>query len=214
VSVRREHAKEGDILPDKVPPGRDNPLGRHMMRLGWPSYLIHGTNKPPAVGMRASAGCIRLYPEDIARIYELVPDGTKVTVVNQPYLLGWRGDSLYVQTYEPLEDDKRDWSDVPKSLRQNAVKPRATLWKRVAARADAIDWEGIREAAAKPRGVAMPAGPGRKADLAATVATAPRVRNAIPTGATWNGVEDQYAGDPEFARPADGEPAEHASTGP
>ena len=84
VSVRKEHAKEGDILPPTVPPGPDNPLGRHMMRLGWPSYLIHGTNKPPAVGMRASAGCVRLYPEDIALIFEAVPDGTKVTVVNQP----------------------------------------------------------------------------------------------------------------------------------
>ena len=94
VSVRKEHAKEGDILPPTVPPGPENPLGRHMMRLGWPSYLIHGTNKPPAVGMRASAGCVRLYPEDIAQIFEAVPDGTKVTVVNQPFLLGWQGDRL------------------------------------------------------------------------------------------------------------------------
>ena len=36
------------------------------MNLGWPSYLIHGTNKPAGVGMRSSHGCIRLYPEDIA----------------------------------------------------------------------------------------------------------------------------------------------------
>ena len=125
VSVRKEHEKEGDILPPTVPPGPDNPLGRHMMRLGWPSYLIHGTNKPPAVGMRASAGCVRLYPEDIALIFEAVPDGTKVTVVNQPVLLGWQGDRLLVQTYEPLDDDKRDWTDVPKSLRQKLKKPKA-----------------------------------------------------------------------------------------
>jgi L,D-transpeptidase ErfK/SrfK len=62
LSVRREHEKNGDPLPARVPPGPDNPLGRHAMRLGWPSYLIHGTNKPYGVGMRASAGCIRLYP--------------------------------------------------------------------------------------------------------------------------------------------------------
>jgi L,D-transpeptidase ErfK/SrfK len=198
VSVRQEHAKDGDILPEKVPPGPGNPLGRHVMRLGWPSYLIHGTDKPPGVGMRASHGCIRLYPEDIARLFESVPDGTKVTVVNQPYLIGWRGDSLYVQTYDPLEDDKRDWSDVAKSLRQKASKPKTALWKRVATDIKVIDWEAIRLAAAEPRGVAMPVGPGSKADLAAAVAAAPRVRNAIPNGATWNGVEDQYAGDPQF----------------
>ncbi len=201
VSVRQEHAKDGDILPDKVPPGPDNPLGRHMMRLGWPSYLMHGTNKPPAVGMRASAGCIRLYPEDIARIYDLVPDGTKVTVVNQPFVLGWRGDQLLVQAYEPMVDDQRDWSDVPKSLRQKAVKPKLTLWKRVAEHKDAIDWDGIRIAAAKPSGVAIAVGPGEGADLAAVIAAAPKVRNAIPAGANWNGVEDQYAGDPAFAKP-------------
>jgi L,D-transpeptidase ErfK/SrfK len=206
LSVRREHAKDGDILPDKVPPGRDNPLGRHMMRLGWPSYLIHGTNKPPAVGMRASAGCIRLYPEDIARIYELVPDGTRVTVVNQPYLLGWHGDRLLLQAFEPLVDDKRDWSDVPKSLRQKAKKPGTPHWKKVAQHADAIDWELIRHAAAEPRGIAIEVGPGAAQDLAALVANAPRVRNAIPQGSNWNGVEDQYAGDPQFGGQASASP--------
>jgi L,D-transpeptidase ErfK/SrfK len=214
LSVRREHEKEGDILPPKVPPGPENPLGRHMMRLGWPTYLIHGTNKPPAVGMRASAGCIRLYPEDIAQVYDLVQDGTKVTVVNQPYLLGWRGDELLVQAYEPLVDDKRDWTDVPKELKQKMRKPKQPLWKKVAEHADAIDWEAVSRAAAEPRGIAyaIGPGPGENRGLEAIVAAAPRVRNAIPVGATWNGVEDQYAGDPRFAKP-DEETDTAASTG-
>jgi len=203
VSVRQEHAKDGDILPDKVPPGPDNPLGRHMMRLGWPSYLIHGTNKPPGVGMRSSHGCIRLYPEDIEGLYESIPIGTRVTVVNQPYLLGWRGEQLLVQAYEPQDDDKRDWSDVPKALRQKAARPGAARWKKIAAHADSIDWEAIRLAAAKPRGIALPVGPGKPEGLEARVAQAPRVRNAIPKGATWDGVDDQYAGDPQFQKPQD-----------
>jgi len=181
------------------------------MRLGWPSYLMHGTNKPPAVGMRASAGCVRLYPEDIALIYEAVPDGTKVTVVNQPFVLGWRGDELLVQAYQPLEDDKRNWEDVPKALRQKLKKPKATLWKRVAEHDEAIDWEAVRAAAATPRGLAIPVGPGTASEIDALVARAPRVRNALPVGATWNGVEDQYAGDPQFAKPAGAEAAEAAT---
>ncbi|MEX0733183.1 MAG: L,D-transpeptidase family protein [Steroidobacteraceae bacterium] len=213
VSVRQEHAKDGDILPATVPPGPENPLGRHMMRLGWPSYLIHGTNKPPGVGMRASHGCIRLYPEDIARLFESVPDGTRVTVVNQPYLLGWRGDRLLVQTYEPLEDDKRDWSDVPTSLRQKTKKPKSPLWKKVAEHDESIDWDMVRGAAGEPRGIAFPVGPGTGRDLAATVGQARRVRNAIPAGATWDGVEDQYAGDPQFTKPSGGDEAK-ASTAP
>ena len=55
-SVRKEHREAGDPLPSKVPPGPDNPLGAHMMTLGWPSYLIHGTNKPYGVGLRSSHG--------------------------------------------------------------------------------------------------------------------------------------------------------------
>jgi L,D-transpeptidase ErfK/SrfK len=202
VSVRQEHAKDGDMLPDKVPPGPDNPLGRHMFRLGWPSYLIHGTNKPPGVGMRSSHGCIRLYPEDIEALYDSMPIGTRVTVVNQPYLLGWRGEQLVTQAYEPHEDDKRDWTDVPKALRRNAMKPRGALWKKVAARIDTIDWEAIRQAAAKPRGIAQPVGPKPVPTLEALLAKAPRVRNALPQGASWDGVEDQYAGEPEFKKSA------------
>ena len=55
-------------------PGPDNPLGRFAFYLGWPTYMIHGTNKPAGVGLRSSHGCIRLYPEDIARA---VRDGAR-----------------------------------------------------------------------------------------------------------------------------------------
>jgi len=89
---------------------------------------------------------------------------------------------------------------VPKALRKNAVKPRVTLWKRVAAQVDSIDWEAIRQAAAKPRGIALPVGPGPVPNLEALLAQAPRVRNALPQGASWDGVEDQYAGEPEFKK--------------
>ncbi|MCK7510163.1 MAG: L,D-transpeptidase family protein [Desulfobacterales bacterium] len=71
-SVRKEHAAEGDPLPARVPPGPDNPLGNRAMNLGWPSYLIHGTNKPAGVGLRASHGCIRMYPEDVAQLFDRV----------------------------------------------------------------------------------------------------------------------------------------------
>ena len=214
LSVRQEHAKDGDILPAKVPPGPDNPLGRHMMRLGWPSYLIHGTNKPPGVGMRSSHGCIRLYPEDIEGLYETVPVGTRVTVVNQPYVLGWRGEQLLIQAHEPQEDDTRDWSNVPKSLRQKAVKSRGSLWKKVAVQAQTIDWEAIAQAAAKPRGIALAVGPGASQGLETALVQAPRVRNALPQGASWNGIEDQYADEPEFSKPATAGDGSHASASP
>ena len=74
-SVRREHAEMGDPLPSIVPPGPDNPLGTRVLKLDLPGYLIHGTNQPYGVGMRVSHGCVRLYPENIETLYELVAIG-------------------------------------------------------------------------------------------------------------------------------------------
>jgi len=193
VSVRREHAEKGDPLPARVPPGPDNPLGRHELRLALPGYLIHGTNKPYGVGMRVSHGCIRLYPEDIAQLYDKVPVGTPVTIVNQPYLLGWDGDVLYVQAYGPLEDDDRNWEHGPASLRKKGERSKSPLWKRIAAADATIDWKLAREVAKVPSGIPVPVTSGHEATLAAIIGAAPVVRNALPRGASWDGNEDQYA---------------------
>ena len=107
-SVRAEHAEMGDPLPAVVPPGPDNPLGGYALGLSMPGYLIHGTNKPPGVGMRVSHGCVRLYPEDIEALYGQVPIGTPVRIVNQPVLAGWRGAELYLEVHPPLSEDARD----------------------------------------------------------------------------------------------------------
>jgi L,D-transpeptidase ErfK/SrfK len=107
-SVRAEHAELGDPLPSIVPPGPDNPLGAFALRLSIPGYLIHGTNKPAGVGMRVSHGCIRLYPEDIQALFERVPAGTPVYIVDQPVLAGWRDGRLYLEVHAPLAEDQRD----------------------------------------------------------------------------------------------------------
>ncbi len=114
--MRKEHADNDDPVPAVVPPGPDNPLGKYKFTLGWPEYLIHGTNKPYGVGLRSSHGCIRLYPEDIEMMYKAVPLGTPVRVVNQPFLFGWHDGRLYLQAYTVFEDDTRNWSKAQKSL--------------------------------------------------------------------------------------------------
>jgi L,D-transpeptidase ErfK/SrfK len=105
-SVRREHEEAGDPLPAVVPPGPENPLGRHVLKLGIPGYLIHGTNQPYGVGMRVSHGCVRLYPENIETLYELVGIGVPVAIVNQPFLVAVHDGDLYFEAHKPLEDDK------------------------------------------------------------------------------------------------------------
>jgi L,D-transpeptidase ErfK/SrfK len=102
-SIRAEHAAMNDPLPAIVPPGPDNPLGAHALRLDIPGgYLIHGTNKPAGVGMRVTHGCIRMFPEDVEALFSTVAVGTQVLIVNQPYKLGFGADGLYLEAHQPL----------------------------------------------------------------------------------------------------------------
>ena len=112
-SIRDEHAARDDVLPRVVPPGPDNPLGSHALRLAIPSYLIHGTNMPSGIGMRVTHGCIRMFPWDIEALYKVVPIGTPVTIVNQPYKLGWTEQGLYLEAHPPLAKDAPKGTDEP-----------------------------------------------------------------------------------------------------
>lgn len=94
-SIKREQPE----LPDVVPPGPDNPLGTHALRLSLRSILIHGTNRPFAIGRKASHGCIRLYPEDIPKLFAVVHPGTPVAIVRQPVKLGMRNNRIYVEVH-------------------------------------------------------------------------------------------------------------------
>lgn len=100
-SVRREHRERGDPpLPAVVPPGPNNPLGAHAMRLGLSgAYLIHGTNNPIAVGMAVTHGCIRMYPEDIAELFPMVALGTPVYLINQPVKVAWIDGQLVLEAH-------------------------------------------------------------------------------------------------------------------
>lgn len=89
--------KESPNLPAMVPAGPDNPLGAHAINLGWPSYTIHGTNKPDGIGRRSSHGCIRMYPEDIAQLFGMVKVGTPVTIIDSSHSLGWQDENLYLE---------------------------------------------------------------------------------------------------------------------
>ncbi len=104
-SVRRERARHGEHLPAVVPPGPDNPLGAHAMRLGIPggAYLIHGTNNPDAVGMAVTHGCLRMYPEDIARLFDLVPIGTPVALINEPVKLAVVDGEVWLEVHPPVD---------------------------------------------------------------------------------------------------------------
>jgi L,D-transpeptidase ErfK/SrfK len=81
-----------------------NPLGEFALYLSRSTYLIHGTNKPASIGLSATNGCLRLYPEDVKRLYEDTPVNTPVYIVNQPYLVGQRNRIVYMEVHMSPED--------------------------------------------------------------------------------------------------------------
>jgi L,D-transpeptidase ErfK/SrfK len=187
VSVRKEHHDNGEDLDPVIGPGPDNPLGKYAFYLQWPSYLIHGTNKPAGVGLRSSHGCIRLYPEDIAQFFAMVPVGTQVRVVNQPFVFGWRDGQLYMQPFDVLEDDTRDWAKAPRRLLSKSLA--ATLQQQLKAHRTQVDWTLVSALARTPRGVPVPITES-DATVEQVLAAAPRVQNVVPQGSTWDGKSD------------------------
>ena len=147
-SIREEAARNGNPLPRVVGPGPDNPLGSHALYLGFSQYLIHGTNKPFSIGMRVSHGCVRMYPEHIVELYELVKTGTPVTLVHQGVKAGWEGDKLYLEVHPDIgvldEEARPSMTDVVSSLitATSAEELPVTL-----------DWSRVEEALATASGI-------------------------------------------------------------
>jgi len=101
--IYQEHLERDGEAEHRIEGGdTDNPLGHYRLALTLPMYALHGTNVPWGVGMEVSHGCVRLYPEDIDRLYHHASIGTPGRFVYQPVKYGWRGDSLYVEVHEDL----------------------------------------------------------------------------------------------------------------
>jgi len=186
--VRKEHQDDNDPLPAVVPPGPDNPLGKFKFTLGWPEYLIHGTNKPYGVGLRSSHGCIRLYPEDIEKLFNSVPLGTQVRVVNQPFVFGWHQGQAYLQAYTVLEDDPRNWQSAQRTLLSKSLSPR--LSKELKDSSSQINWSSVSQVTHAPRGLVV-AVSGEAGTPESVIAAARVVENRIPSGSNWDGSDEQ-----------------------
>jgi len=142
-SIREESAAEGKELPEAIPPGPDNPLGEYALRLGWKKHLIHGTNAPQSIGGRVSHGCVRLYPEDMERLFDEVREGTPVRLVDQPVKLGTREGQLYLDVHGSPAADTR--------AQQERIMARIAEWAK-AERGRRIDWIKVERALAGAHG--------------------------------------------------------------
>ncbi len=85
-----------------MPAGPDNPMGEYKLGLNWGDYGIHGCNLPWAVGRLVSHGCTRLYPEDIKKLFAMVPMGTKVEYIYEPAKIGFRQGRIYLSVHDDV----------------------------------------------------------------------------------------------------------------
>ncbi|HCQ71067.1 MAG TPA: hypothetical protein DIU06_02825 [Rhodospirillaceae bacterium] len=149
--------EEDPSLPAEVGPGYENPLGTHALYLGWPEYLIHGTNRPFGIGRRVSSGCIRMYPEAITKLFEIIDTGTAVNVIDQPIKAAWIDDTLYIEAHTNSKQsiEREDGNTIaPSPLTYDEIQ----YIERIAGdEAGTIDWDIINKIVLKRNGMPMPA---------------------------------------------------------
>jgi L,D-transpeptidase ErfK/SrfK len=141
-SIRAEHIRERSDPRRLIEGGApDNPLGHYRIRLSLPLYGIHGTNIPWGVGMEVSHGCIRLYPEDIERLFAVVPTGAPGEIVYEPVKIGARDGNVFVEAHRDIYEIGYDYMTAAKELL------RTRGWENV------VDWGLLTEALEQKRGV-------------------------------------------------------------
>jgi L,D-transpeptidase ErfK/SrfK len=179
--VRKEHLANGDPLPAVVKAGPDNPLGDYAMRLaaGGGTYLIHGTNNPMAVGMAITHGCVRMYPEDVAALFPLIPVGTKVWLINEPVKVAFVDGELLMEAHPPVDEEGQNTTDPDMNLLSEKLDQ--ALGNTTAA----IHWDFAKEALQAANGI--PTVVGLQADLdtapSADPATSPPPQTPTPAAA-------------------------------
>jgi L,D-transpeptidase ErfK/SrfK len=182
-SVRKEHAANGDPLPAVVPPGPDNPLGQYAMRLaaGNGTYLIHGTNNPIAVGLAVTHGCVRMYPDDVAALFPLIPVGTPVRLINEPIKVAWVDGELLLEAHPPVDAQGQ-------SFEPNIDQFSALLQKEVGDTTVAINWDYAHEVLQKADGVIATVGLEAELPTADPAPSATKTPDPAPTAVAPTGV--------------------------
>lgn len=145
--------REDPSLPIEVPAGPSNPLGTHMLYFGWPTYGIHGTNKPYGIGRRVSSGCIRLHLHHINQLFQYVKTGTRVQVVNHPIKLGWIDDTLYLEAHPTItQGDEMEIGQLSE-IYDLEDEDLSLIIKKAGDHSLSLNWEAIRTTIRQRQGI-------------------------------------------------------------
>ena len=151
-----EHRSEGNVnFPTYFPPGPGNPMGMLALETGFSEIFIHGTNRPWGVGMRVSHGCFHLYPENAAELFEQVPVNTPVSIIEQPFLVGERDNTLYLSASKPVAEYPVNQQD-PANQAIEAVVQYLAQHHNDHSNPPQINWDIIGQAATEQRIIPIP----------------------------------------------------------
>lgn len=101
-SILEESRRQGRVQPARVPPGPNNPLGAFWIGLSLPGIGIHGTNAPSSIFRAATHGCIRMTPEDIARLFPRISIGTRGRIIYEPVLVALQDGAVYLEVHPDI----------------------------------------------------------------------------------------------------------------
>ncbi|HRO58631.1 MAG TPA: L,D-transpeptidase [Burkholderiaceae bacterium] len=140
-SIQREMERDGKPVLTRVPPGPDNPLGRHWIGLDMPRIGIHGTNEPDNVYGFVSHGCVRLHPDDIAQLFGILKRGSIGTIAYQPLLLARdeRGAIWFEANPDVYDRAPASLETVRAMAAEQGIDAESIDWPRVQAALDARD---------------------------------------------------------------------------
>jgi L,D-transpeptidase ErfK/SrfK len=98
-SIQEEMRREGKAVLTCVPPGPENPLGKHWLGLSLPGYGIHGTNAPASIYQFRTHGCIRVHPDDMAELFAAVTPGSRGLIVYRRLLIAKAGAEIFLEVH-------------------------------------------------------------------------------------------------------------------
>jgi len=142
-SIQKEMELKGKPVEETVPPGPDNPLGRYALETSITGIMIHETIKPRSVYRYLSHGCIRVLPEHMEPLFNMVEVGTKGEIIYEPVKLAVPGDGrIYLEVR----------TDMYRKIKSVSEHARTTIQERGVA--DKVDWEKVDRAVKEQSGIA------------------------------------------------------------
>ncbi|MGB4813227.1 MAG: L,D-transpeptidase family protein [Methylophilaceae bacterium] len=101
-SIQEEMRREGRTVLTKVPPGKNNPLGKYWLGLSLEGIGIHGTIAPASIYQFRSHGCIRLHPDDIEALFLQTERGATGTIIYEPLLMAEVEGKVYIEAHADI----------------------------------------------------------------------------------------------------------------